>query len=132
MDVARINLIHTGRTALTDELCYTLLEPALPGRVRFTFAGRFENQDLHWDATLLALAPDPDSGGAAGYRVVRQFIDIGELTSHGRAIVIGLGVPTIDEAVIQRTIIMVRQYKRLHPGRHEFGEAFVSPFPHTT
>jgi hypothetical protein len=40
----------------------------------------------------------------------------------GRKIEIGLNLPKIDETTILKTIIMVRQYKRLSHGRHDYGE----------
>jgi hypothetical protein len=91
---------------------------------------RFQNQEIVWDATLVTLAhyyaeqPEP-----AQPEVRRAFLEIGGLTAHGRAIRVALDIPVIDEAVILRTIIMIRNYKRLHPGRHEFGEPRAIP-PH--
>lgn len=34
---------------------------------------------------------------------------------------VGLNVKQIDKAVIERTIIMIRQYRRLQSGCHEYG-----------
>ena len=39
-------------------------------------------------------------------------------------ITIGLNVPKLDAAVIEKTTIMIRNYKRLQTGRHEYGERF--------
>jgi hypothetical protein len=39
-----------------------------------------------------------------------------------RSITIGLNVTAIDPPVLLKTTIMIRKYKRLHAGRHEFGE----------
>lgn len=89
-------------------------------RVRFT--GRLLGQEVTWDATLLTLeryARDNPGKAADG---VRNFIDIGLEEPEGVALTIGLNVPAIDAPTIQRAIIMVRQYKRLAPGRHEYGE----------
>lgn len=102
------------------------MEPATPARVRFTFIGRFNNAELLWDATLTALAYPTHDGGLPARCERRQYIEISAMTSHGRAIAIGLEIPYIDEVVIKRTIIMVRQYKRLRLGRHEFGEPFLA------
>jgi hypothetical protein len=35
---------------------------------------------------------------------------------------VGLAVPLIDAATVLRSMIMIRNYKRLRPGRHEFGD----------
>lgn len=112
-------------------ISYSLL--AVPGaeQARFTFSGRFEDQELIWDATLLTLARYHAEQPDAGQSVLRSaFLEIGGETAHGRAIRVTLDIPVIDQAAILRTIIMIRQYKRLRPGRHEFGEPRVFP-PHT-
>jgi len=90
---------------------YTLLEPLRAERARFSFSGPFENREIRWDATLVALA----SG--------RSYIDIGAEAGGRRIVQIGLAVPVIDAAVVLRTIVMLRQYKQLRAGRHEFGDA---------
>ena len=40
---------------------------------------------------------------------------------HTAKLNVGLDLKTIDEAVINKTIIMIRNYKRLRIGRNEFG-----------
>jgi predicted oxidoreductase len=96
---------------------YTLLAEPDAGEARFTFSGKFQNQDVIWDATLLTLTRHR-AGQPAPYSA---FLEIGEQTAHGRAIRVVLDIPAVDEPAILRTIVMVRQYKRLRPGRHEFG-----------
>lgn len=104
----RAELAATGG----DYLC----EDALGGRsARLRFIGRYRDRDVVWDAELVALAAD---GGSAA-----QFLDIGEPGARGMPIRIGLGVPCIDRPTLLKAIIMVRNYKRLRPGRHEFGPA---------
>lgn len=80
---------------------------------RLRFIGRFQAEEVVWDAELIALAAT--EGGAA------QFLDIGAPTARGIPIRIGLGVACIDRPTVIKTIIMVRNYKRLRQGRHEFG-----------
>lgn len=84
------------------------------GGARLRFIGRYQDRDVVWDAELIALSGD---------RAAAQFIDIGEPGPRGVPIRIGLGVPCIDRPTVLKTIIMVRNYKRLRPGRHEFGPA---------
>ena len=55
--------------------------------------------------------------------MLKRFIEIGASGESGTALKIGLNVPRIDTPVIRKTIIMIRQYKNLQPGRHEYGEA---------
>lgn len=101
---------------------FTLLQPVLPQQARFAFAGRFAGQEMNWDATLLTLDAWHKSQPPTTHPVRRRsFIEIDAAATQGRDVRIVLDVPAIDEAVILRTIIMLRQYKRLRIGRHEFG-----------
>lgn len=93
-----------------DYLCDSLLDAPV---LRVRFIGRFEQQDVVWDAELIALA----ASGVAG----AQFIEIGAPTVRGVPIRIGLSVAAIDRPTLLKTLVMVRNYKRLRHGRHEFG-----------
>ena len=105
---------------------YTLLAPPESSQARFAFTGSFQNQEIRWDTTLITLAHYHAEQPKSAQPTVRTgFLEIGGETAHGRAIRVALDIPVIDEAAILRTIIMIRNYKRLHPGRHEFG------IPHT-
>lgn len=108
------------RTVERHGIRYTLLEAPTPNRARFTFTGPFESEEVTWDTTLLALpgaSPmDPDSPRP-------DYIDVGETGELGRRLTVALAVTAIDDAVILRTIIMIRQYRRLHHGRHGFSQA---------
>ena len=105
---------------------FNLLAPPDAGQARFTFAGRYQNQEIVWDCTLLTLAHDHAGQTPSAQAVMRTaFLEIGDATVHGRALRVALDIACIDEPAILRTIIMIRNYKRLHPGRHEFGEPRV-------
>lgn len=64
-----------------------------------------------WDALVLALDLADDTP---------QFIEIGETGRTGRMVTVGLRVARLDEAVLLKTTIMIRNYKRLRRGRHAF------------
>lgn len=81
-----------------------------PDRGRIRFAGRFEDRDMTWEATVVCV---PSSEP--------QYIDVGEANGDLRPVTIGLHVEQIDEAVLHKTVIMIRQYKRLRRGRYRFG-----------
>lgn len=91
-------------------ICETPL-PSMQAQVRFI--GNFKGQATLWDMELQAL------GDCATQQP--SFMDIGETGERGRRIKVGLGVAHIDEAVILKSIIMIRNYKKLRPGRHEWG-----------
>lgn len=96
-----------------------LLQDALPAsRVQLVFAGPFEGKLVVWNACIETL-----EAYAKHHRVSddpQQFIDI-RRENRAYWIHIGLNVTHIDQAVIERSIIMVRNYKRLSEGRHEYG-----------
>jgi hypothetical protein len=91
---------------------YTLLEPLHHDRARFLFTGPFQGRDIQWDATLSRLT-DIDSA---------PYIDIGGESGHGRILNVALAIPAVFEPALLGVFILIRQYKRLRPGRHVFGE----------
>ena len=94
---------------------YQLLEPLTGISAHLRFEGTFEDRSIVWDARVLALGPLPENGAR------RAYLDIGPDGPDTTPIEVGLDVTRLDEAVILRTIIMVRQYKRLRRGRMAFG-----------
>lgn len=113
----RAELARTGEE-------YRLLDRPAGDCALLQFTGRFDGRDVIWNATVTTLArhnwlhAGKDRPGTH-----RQFIDIAPGDDVMRNIVVGLELDTIDHAVLLKTIIMVRKYKRLHVGRHEFGGA---------
>lgn len=113
-------------------ISYSLLVAPGSEQARFAFSGSFRGREMVWDTTLLTLLRYHTEQPDTGQSVVRSaFMEIGDTAANGHvAIRVALDIPAIDEATILRTIIMIRNYKRLHVGRHEFGEPRVFP-PHT-
>lgn len=103
---------------------YALLEPLTAVQARFRFRGPFQGREIGWDATFVTLA-HYHALQPPGAEVVtrRPFIEIGVADTDPRPLTVALDIPHIDEAAILRAIVMVRQYRRLRVGRHEFGLA---------
>lgn len=99
-----------------------LEETAAQARVRFV--GLLQGETVVWDCRFLALREArqrfAEAPGAAA-RPMRNFIDIGAPDTTGVPIRVGLDIERIDEPAILKMIVMIRNYKRLKPGRHEFG-----------
>jgi hypothetical protein len=91
-------------------------------RARVRFTGPFEGETVVWDCEFVALGPASPQpvGGASG---ARSFIDIGEPGPHGVPLRVGLNLARIDRPAILKLILMIRNYRRLRRGRHEFGAA---------
>ena len=95
-----------------------LLETPGGPTVRVRFGGRFEGREVTWIATIHALRSidnkqiQPRSG--------HNFIEVGEDIPDGVPVVIGLDVERIDPSTVRNAIVMMRQYRRLRRGRHEW------------
>lgn len=87
---------------------YRLSQPPGETEARFEFIGRFDGAPVIWEVRLLALGVDERE----------QFIDIEPGGGMRRRVSVGLALARIDPPAILKTVIMVRNYKRLRAGRH--------------
>ncbi|MGF1545737.1 MAG: hypothetical protein ACFCUG_00255 [Thiotrichales bacterium] len=100
-----------------SDATYLLLAPLRAGRAEFAFFGHFAGNEVIWLATLEIVV---DTANARA----TSFIEIApaQPTSPGvRNLSIGLRVASIDHATLLKSIIMIKNYKRLREGRHAFG-----------
>jgi hypothetical protein len=93
-----------------------LLGPVGGARLRLRFSGPFEGRTVIWDATFITLSA---CNGMKGPR--RNFIEIGGQSGEAIPLTVGLNVPCIDLPTVRKSMMMIRQYKRLSRGRHEYG-----------
>jgi hypothetical protein len=122
----RRKLEHSGRD-------YLHVAQPQPGHAHIRFTGPFEGRTILWDATVMTLVHYRGlAGGTDTAQPRRQFIEVGPEQNQLRKLVIGLNVAQINTPVLLKTIIMIRKYKRLHRGRHEYGDACnaVAEQPH--
>lgn len=118
-----ISAPDTNDIALEAEL----LDPAGGAHLRLRFSGPFEGKNVTWDATFATL--ESLRAEYAPNYPLRNFIDIGDENTHGITLTVGLDVACIDIPTIRKVMMMVRQYKRLSRGRHEFGRAIAPSTP---
>ncbi len=108
---------------LTKGKPYELFSTGCEQYAHFRFGGEFLQQPVIWDAHLYTLAYYfNEVVETCQPPQARQFIEVGELSSSGRVIRIALNLPVINEPAIIKTMIMIRQYKRLASGHYEYGE----------
>jgi hypothetical protein len=88
---------------------YELLS-ATTDEARLRFIGPFEGAQVVWEARVRRV-------GAGESR----HIAVGARNADAVALEIGLDVAAVDEPTLRKTVVMVRQWKRLRAGRHEFG-----------
>jgi hypothetical protein len=99
--------------------------------VEVEFSGTLSGRAVIWHAEIRTLRDDCSMQHQANPATqaihAKQFI---EIEDHARTprLRVGLNLPCIDDAAILRTIIMIRQYKRLRPGRHEYGDTAIFKF----
>ena len=90
------------------------------------FLGLFHGQTVLWDMTLATLeqprsTASIDTVAKKSEAIICPFIEIIEGGEGVYLVKVGLDVEIIDESAIKKTIIMMRNYKRLAIGRNEFG-----------
>ncbi len=96
-----------------------LYQGELPtSRLDLRFTGPFEGRTVVWNAQLFTMQAYAESHSVAADPL--QVIEIRQ--EQGTYFLdIALNIEQIDQAAIERTIIMIRKYKRLSLGRHEYG-----------
>ena len=103
----------------SDYLCAS----ALPDTAVFVqFLGPFQNRMVAWDATLYTLTRYYQDHPAENISTLqlcasRPFIEITPAAAGRYSHKVGHNLPTLDAPVIKKTIIMIRNYKRLRLGR---------------
>lgn len=93
-----------------------LLGPLGESTLQLRFHGPFEGRSVTWDATFCTL-----TACQLAHHPQQNFIEIGEEHAQGMSLTVGLNVSAIDAPTVRKTMMMIRQYKRLARGRHEFG-----------
>lgn len=118
--------------AMTD-VDYQALTPLGGQEAHVRFAGRLQDRPVIWDARLLTLGAVyrqllEDGELRPGQTVtLRQFLEIEPAGEGVYALRVGLDVPCIDEPTVFKTLIMIHNYKRLQPGRHDYGPSRTFP-----
>lgn len=107
--------------------------PAL--KVHCKFLGKLADTEVLWDTTIQTLASHlqeidkkPSAVKRSRHRKtvqhtepLRSFMEVEAPHKGVCKLKVVLPVPIIDEPTIKKTIIMIRCYKRLKVGHHEFG-----------
>jgi len=102
-------------------------------RLHLSFDGFLDGEPQRWRAEFVTLASCykgwlQQTGQLPGTPVrLRAFIDVGEPCGEERHLRVALPVTRIDRATALKAMIMVRNYRRLRPGRLEYGEVVVFP-----
>ncbi len=102
---------------------YEALEPLGGQTTLVRFTGAVQGRNIVWNVRLITLAHHYQTLSSCERRKgVRQFIAVGPIANGVGSATIALNLSCIDEPAVLKTVIMVCQWKRLGPGRHEYGE----------
>jgi hypothetical protein len=113
--------LRGGKVTGIPDRDYHLIGTPHDDHVHICFTGPFQGHQVTWDARIVTLSHAARSRPANSTAELRQFIEVGRDNGGTRQLRIGLNVDRIDEPAILKTIIMIRQYRRLQEGRHEYG-----------
>ena len=106
-----------------DDMPYEALEPLGGQTARIRCTGTLQGTTIIWEVRLMTLRHYYQTLSKAERRHgIRQFIEVEPLSDGVSSATIGLNLSRIDEPAVLKTIIMLRQWKRLKPGRHRYGE----------
>ncbi len=109
---------------MADDRQYEALEPLGGQTSRIRFTGKLQGTTVVWEVRLMTLRHYYQTlPMAERSRGIRHFIEVAPLTDGVSSATIGLNLSRLDEPAVLKTIIMLRQWKRLKPGRHYYGES---------
>ena len=106
---------------------YTLRQQHSAESVELEFTGTLHGQPVLWQAEFCTLRHYCLRSLASATMhnsmtvQAQAFIDI-QIQNQAHRLLVAVNLPVIDEPAILRTIIMIRQYKRLTTGRHHYGD----------
>ena len=109
---------------MARDFLFEALEPLGGQSTRVRFTGTVGRSSVVWDARVMTLQHHCRSLTPQERRAgVRQFLAVGPISGGTASVTVALNLSRIDEPAVLKTMIMLRQWKRLRPGRHEYGDA---------
>ncbi|HHJ15786.1 MAG TPA: hypothetical protein ENJ80_03725 [Gammaproteobacteria bacterium] len=108
---------------------FLLLDQAGGQQAHIRFTGPWQGREVVWDCTFVTLACEQAQVASGVSPAVGCFIDIGPPGDNGIPLRVCLDLPGIDLPAIRKMIVMIRNYRRLRSGRHDFGVNRFSPAP---
>ena len=101
-------------------MSYKLIQQTDSQLAHIQFEGPFQGETVTWDTHLFTLKGYIAEQGNNN-KMQKQFIDIEPIDSNNLKLTIALKITEINHQNIQKMMIMVKQYKNLSFGRHEYG-----------
>ena len=101
-------------------MSYTLIEQVNSQYAHIKFEGPFQGKTVIWDTHFFTL--DGYSAENSDKQIItKQFINIKECNDDSMELTLALKISEINTPNIQKMMIMIKQYKNLALGRHDYG-----------
>ena len=99
---------------------YTLIKKFNKQHYHITFKSQFQGENITWNTHFFTLTNYKEEKNIRDSNL-KQFIDIKPIEPNTMQLTIALNIKEVDEPNIQKMMIMIKQYKNLSIGRHEYG-----------
>jgi len=101
-------------------MSYTLIQQFNAEHAHIKFNGKFHGKNVIWNTQFLTLNKYSEQEDIKN-KNIKQFIHIEKSDTDILNLTVALNIEKINEPNIQKMMIMIRQYKNLAIGRHEYG-----------
>lgn len=101
-------------------MTYTLIQQFSTQHVHLKFNAPFQGEMVTWD-THFSTLNDYKVKKKITSQNLKQFIEIEPIDSQNMKLTVSLNLSEITKPNIIKMIIMIKQYKNLSLGRHEYG-----------
>lgn len=108
------------RTPDKNRMSYTVIKEYNKQHSHIVFDGTFQGKPVTWDTHFFTLNGYNQENNIQDTNL-KQFIDIKSTNSNTLELTIALNIDKINQPNIQKMMIMIKQYKNLSFGRHEYG-----------
>ena len=101
-------------------MSYTLIQQNNTQYAHMKFDGPFQGKTVTWDTHFYTLEGYSTEKNIKNIDA-KQFLNIKAINTDTMELTVALNIPEINNPNIQKMMIMIKQYKNLSIGRHEYG-----------
>lgn len=101
-------------------MSYTLIEQVNTQYAHIEFEGVFQGETVTWDTHFFTL-DGYSTENSDNQNTAKQFIHIQKSNTGTTELTLALKISEINTPNIQKMMVMIKQYKNLAIGRHEYG-----------
>lgn len=109
-----------SRLTQISKMSYILIQPLTTQYVHIEFDGQYKGKTVTWDThfyTLQGYIAHKNTNNTD----LKQFIEIESMQTGMMKLTLALNIEKINNPSIRKMMIMIKQYKNLSIGRHEYG-----------